>query len=130
MLSASGSLAASQTRHCPNGLGCDSTVLISSSFVPGSAHRLSETGRSISRRMSRSVSNASVSSVTVTVPSIEFSIGTSPMSASPRSIALITSGTERRGFSSWSARSGWVRTASSANVPCGPRNPTRVTQKS
>src|SRR5207248_11117828 len=59
MLSASGSLVASQTRHCPNGLGCDSTVFISSSFVPGSAHRFSDTGRSISRWMSRSVSNRS-----------------------------------------------------------------------
>ena len=97
MLSASGSLEASHTRHCPKGLGCDSTVLMSSSFVPGSAHRFSDTGRSISRWMSRSVSNASVSSVTVTVPSIEFSIGTSPMSTSSRSIALITSGTDRRG---------------------------------
>ena len=65
---------------------------------PGGAHRLSDTGRSISRWISSSLSKASVSSVTETEPSIMFSIGTTPPSASPRSTAAITSGTggERR----------------------------------
>ena len=121
------SLPANQVRHCPNGLGCDTTTRTSASVVPGRAQRCNDTGRSTSRWMSRSVSNANVSSVTVTVPSIEFSIGTSPISTSPRSTAVRTSGTVRNGTAVCAARSGWLSSASSANVPRGPRYPTRVT---
>ena len=67
------------------------------SATPGWAHRLSDTGRSISRWISSSLSKASVSSVTDTEPSIMFSIGTRPASNSPRSTAAITSGTDRCG---------------------------------
>ena len=105
------------------------TVRTSLSAVPGLPQRCNEIGRSTSRWISRSVSNASVSIVTVIVPSIEFSIGTSPRSTSPRSTAVITFGTVRSGTGSPAARSGWVCSASSANVPRGPRKPTRVTTK-
>ena len=64
---------------------------------PAGAHRLSDTGRSISRWISSSLSKASVSSVTDTEPSIMFSIGTTPPSTSPRSTAAITSGTDAYG---------------------------------
>ena len=97
---ASGRFLASQIRLWPSGFGCDTTVVMSASFVPGRAHRFSEIGRSTSRCTSSSVSNASVSSVTEIEPSIEFSIGTMPRSTSPRSTAVITCGhiTERHRF--------------------------------
>ena len=88
---------ASQPRHCAIACGNDTTVFMSASATPGRAHRLSDTGRSISRWISSSLSNASVSSVTDTEPSIMFSIGTTPPSASPRSTAAITSGTDAYG---------------------------------
>ena len=55
---------------------------------------MSDTARSISRWIRSSLSNASVSRVTDTEPSIMFSMGTTPPSASPRSTAAMTSGTE------------------------------------
>ena len=66
---------------------------MSAIFVPGFANRPIEIGRSTSRWMSRSLSNASVSMVTETEPSIEFSIGMNPISHVPGSTAAITSGT-------------------------------------
>ncbi len=121
---ASGNFDSSHIRHCPNGFGCERTVVTSPSAVPGRAQRLSDTGRSTSRCTRSSESKASVSRVTLTEPSIEFSSGTSPRSTSPRSTALITCGTDRSATGSPAARSGWVSSASSANVPCGPRKPT------
>ena len=61
---------------------------------PGGAQRLSDTGRSISRWISSSLSNASVSRVTDDRALDQFSIGTTPPSTSPRSTAAITSGTD------------------------------------
>ena len=59
------------------------------------------------------------------MPSIEFSIGTKPKSTSPAVTASSTSGTVRIGDElAASARSGWVRSACSVNVPNGPKNPT------
>ena len=104
------------------------TTRTSERLVPAFADRCNETGRSTSRWISRSMSNASVSRVTVTVPSMEFSIGTSPTSISPRSTAVSTSGTVRNGTVVSAARSGWLSSASSAKVPRGPRYPTRVTE--
>ena len=94
-VTASGRFLASQSRVCPSGFGCEMTVVMSLSFVPRCAHRWSDTGRSTSRCTSSSVSNASVSSVTVMEPSIEFSIGTIPTSTSPDSTAVMTCGTSR-----------------------------------
>ena len=74
--------------------GTTTTVRMSARATPGGAHRLSDTGRSISRWISSSLSKASVSRVTDTEPSIMFSIGTTPPSTSPRSTAAITSGTD------------------------------------
>jgi hypothetical protein len=78
--------------------------------------------------MRRSLSKASVSSVTDTDPSIMFSIGTTPPSASPRSTAAITSGTAGKGERSPAARSGWESNASSVNVPAGPKYATCTTE--
>jgi hypothetical protein len=89
--------------------------------VPGFAHRFNDTGRSISRCIKRSLSNASVSRVTETEPSIMFSIGTTPPSASPRSTDAITSGTEACAVRLPAARSGCESSASSVKVPAGPK---------
>src|SRR4051812_33800930 len=77
--------------------------------------------------MSSSLSNASESSVTDTEPSIMFSIGTTPNANSPRSTAAITSGTERCATRSCVARSCCERSASSVNVPGGPKYVIRAT---
>ena len=92
-----GSFALSQRRHWAIAYGSETTVRTSASCVPGRANRCSETGRSISRWIRRSVSNASVSSVTVIEPSIEFSMGTMPRSTSPRSTAAMHVGERRAG---------------------------------
>ena len=63
------------------------------------------------------------SSVLLTVPSVEFSIGTTPKSALPASTSWNTSSIEASG----SARTEWpkcVCTAVCVNVPSGPRNAT------
>ncbi len=75
-----GSLLLSHVRHCAIACGYERTVVMSASFVPGFTNRLSEIGRSTSRWIRRSDSKTSVSSVTDTEPSIEFSIGTTPTS--------------------------------------------------
>src|SRR3954453_23008358 len=61
-----------------------------------------------------------------TVPSMEFSRPTNPRTAWPSSTAASTSGNDRSGSSSASARSAWVSRASSVNVPRGPRKATVV----
>src|SRR5207253_2065075 len=68
---------------------------------------------------------ASVSSVTLTEPSMAFSMGTTPRSARPWSTSVMTSEISRTGTRSPAARSGWDSRASSVNVPGGPRNATR-----
>ena len=103
---------------------------MSASATPGGAHRLSETGRSISRWIRSSLSKASVSSVTDTEPSIMFSIGTTPPSTSPRSTAAITSGTDPCGVRAPAARSACDSSASSVKVPAGPKYATRSTGES
>ena len=110
--------------------GNDTTVRTSARATPGGAHRLSDTGRSISRWISSSLSKASVSSVTDTEPSIMFSIGTTPPSASPRSTAAITSGTDPCGIRVPAARSACDSSASSVKVPAGPKYATRGTRES
>src|SRR5690606_12784914 len=72
------------------------------------------------------VSKASMSRVTLTEPSIAFSMATNPTSTSPASVAASTSGIEPMGTSCAPARSGCVSSASSVNVPVGPRKPTRI----
>ena len=64
---------------------------------------------------------ASSSSVAVTPPSTEFSIGTSAAAASPLRTASRAAGTETIGTSSRVAASGRVRRAASVKVPSGPR---------
>src|SRR3954469_21627083 len=70
-------------------------------------------------------SPASVSSVVVTEPSSEFSIGTTAWSTSRSCTAITVSQTVPYGTSSTPAGAD-ARRASSANVPDGPRKPTRT----
>ncbi len=80
---------------------------------------------STSRWISRSCSKASASIVTLTVPSIEFSMPTNPRSMSPLSAAASTSAMVAIGTSSSAARSASPRRACSVKVPSGPRKPMR-----
>ena len=74
-----------------------------------------------SRWICRSTSWISPSMVALTVPSIPFSMGTNPSSASPRATASSTPVMEFSDASSASARSGWVRSASWVKVAAGPK---------
>ena len=71
-----------------------------------------------------------MSSVTDTEPSIMFSIGTTPPSASCRSTAAMTSGTEPYGVRLPAARSACDSSASSVKVPAGPKYATLSTRES
>ncbi len=79
-----------------------------------------------SRWMSRSDSKASVSMVTLTEPSMAFSMGTKPRSTSPASTARQHVGDRRQG-DHLAARPGRAACSSacSVKVPTGPRKPTR-----
>jgi hypothetical protein len=76
-----------------------------------------------SRWISRSVSNARASTVTVTAPSIEFSMPTNPRSTSPVSTARRTSGMDGSATRFRDARSACDSSACSVKVPSGPRKP-------
>ena len=122
-----GSFRASQSRHWALAWGIDTTAVTSARRVPGRAQRCMSIGSTTSRWMTRSsdASKASVSSVTLTEPSMAFSMGTTPRSARPWSTSVMTSEISRTGTRSPAARSGWDSRASSVNVPGGPRNATR-----
>ena len=119
------SLVDRNRRHCAVACGIDTTRRMSASALPGTSSRLSWIEITTSRVMRRSDSKARVSRVTLTVPSIEFSTGTKPTSTSPASVAARTSLIDAIGTRSPAARSFWVSSACSVNVPGGPRNPTR-----
>ena len=70
-------------------------------------------------------SNASVSSVGRTEPSIAFSNGTSARSDSPEATARIASWTVAAGCAAISVPAVAARSASSEKVPAGPRKATR-----
>ena len=74
-----------------------------------------------SRWMCRSTSWISPSMVALTVPSMAFSMGTNPRSASPRATASRTAVIDPRGLRSAVARSGWVSSASWVKVAAGPK---------
>ena len=94
--------------------------------TPGGARGLSWMPRTTSRWMSRSCSKARASMVTLTVPSMEFSMATKPRSTSPASTVASTSAMVPIGHQlGRAARSGWVSRACSVKVPSGPRKPTR-----
>src|SRR3954452_6630992 len=61
----------------------------------------------------------------LTVPSMAFSMATKPQSTWPASVTASTSGMDPTGTSSPDARSGWLSSASSVNVPRGPRKAMR-----
>ena len=78
-----GRLAAIQRRHCGSACGWPPTALMSASAVPGLVSSANSIGSRVSARMSRSPSLARWSTVAVTMPSTELSIGTTARSASP-----------------------------------------------
>ena len=75
-----GSWRCRKPRHWAVATGIDTTVVMSGSAAPGGASRLSCTLMTTSRWMSSEVSKASVSTVTFTAPSMEFSMATNPRS--------------------------------------------------
>ncbi len=94
---------------------------MSSSPVPGRAMRCRWMSITTSRWMWRSTSWMRPSMVALTVPSIPFSMGTNPRSASPLATASRTAVIEPRDLRSDPARSGWVRRASWVKVAAGPK---------
>ena len=92
----SGRLAASQPRHCASPCGCDSTRLISRSS-PARDSRHWPISSVSSPQIFRSDSS-SRSRVTLTAPSMEFSTGTTPNWARPRSTSSKMSAIEREAW--------------------------------
>ncbi len=88
--------------------GNEITVVMSSRRTPGTAIRHRLTGITTSRSINRSESKASVSMVTLTDPSMAFSMGANPTSTSPDSTAASTSGMVASATTSPATRSGWV----------------------
>ena len=87
-----GSCSRRKPAHWASGCGWERIAETCSSSVPSRAIRCAWTRKSCSPTIvTASVSNASVSSVLRTDPSIEFSNGTNARSASPRSTAKIAS---------------------------------------
>src|SRR5438445_6030518 len=105
-------------RHCASACGCETTRLTSSSSAARDRRwwvisSLSSPQISVSEPMRRS-------SVTLTAPSVEFSTGTTPTSARPRSTSSKTSPIERPGRNVAAAPKRWSA-AWCVNVACGPR---------
>ena len=114
-------------RHCAAATGNVSTRRdVGRASRPGGAMQAElDAEMTTSRWMSRSCSKASVSSVTLTVPSMEFSM----RDEAEVDLAGVDGRAARRRW--WPAararrvaRSGWVSSACSVNVPSGPRKPT------
>src|SRR4029450_14008923 len=124
-VTAPGSSRCRNDRHWAVATGIDRTRRTSPSATPLGANRFIWTPITTSRWMSSSVSNANASTVTVTPPSIEFSMPTKPRSTSSFSTALSTSGIDGRATSSCPARSDCDTRACSVKVPSGPRKPMR-----
>src|SRR5687768_6290405 len=97
---------------------------MSAKRTPAGASRLRLIPMTTSRRINKSRSKANVSSVRLTVPSMAFSIGTNPTSASPSATACSTSGIDTVGRNCPCARSVCVNKACSVKVPAGPRKAT------
>ena len=73
---AAGRLTLNQPRHCAHACGWVDTRVTSASTVPARAASTNDTGTTTSRSSTSASPVASVSSVAVTPPSTEFSIGT------------------------------------------------------
>ncbi len=114
---APGSSRARNRRTWAVAWGIETTVVTSASTEPLGTSKLSWTWTTTSRWIRRSVSNAKVSRVTLTVPSIEFSMGTKPRAMPPSTVAESTSEIEAMGSSSPPARSAWDNRACSVKVP-------------
>jgi hypothetical protein len=78
-------------------------------------------GTSASRTMRSSLPVATASSVAVTPPSTEFSMGTMAASTSPARTAARATGTEDTGRRSASRAPSTLSSAASVKVPAGPR---------
>src|SRR5688572_24330974 len=97
---------------------------MSAKRTPAGASRLRLIPMTTSRRINKSRSKANVSSVKLTVPSMAFSIGTKPRSASPSATVCSTSGIDAIGRNCPCTRSDCVNKACSVKVPAGPRKAT------
>ena len=108
--------------HWPLACGCDTTARTSASSSGPAATRCRWTGwRSSPTITTSSVSNAIASSVGVTDPSSEFSIGTSARSTSPSWTAITASCRVGSGTSANASEPAADSTASWLTVPSGPR---------
>ena len=114
--------------HCDTACGCEITRATSSIEVPSRAIRQCRIGSTTSREIRTSAASpARVSSVAFTDPSSEFSIGTTARSTSRLWTAMTVSYTVGYGSSFTDAPAGAdARSASSVNVPAGPRKATRT----
>ena len=116
---ARGRFAASQRRHCPAATGIEYTRSTSSSATPARASRHMWISSAISALILRSLSRK-VSKVWMMPPSVVFSTGTTPKSASPRSTSSNTPGIVPIGVAR-ADRPNCCLTAMCENVPSGPR---------
>ena len=100
---AAGRCSARKPRHCAVATGIDTTRSTSLMVTPGGASRHITMGITTSRCIFRSWSKMSESRVTLTEPSMAFSIGTKPRSTAPSVTACSTSGIDRNEISSMAA---------------------------
>src|SRR4051794_38721633 len=124
---ARGSRVRRNVAHWPLAWGCDVTAAMRRSSTGSRAIRQWWIGTTISPTIcTSSVSNASVSSVALTAPSSEFSIGTRARSTRPSWTASTASWTDGSGTGSKFSLPGPAYTASWLYVPAGPRKPTLI----
>ena len=116
-----GKVSSSQLRHCAHAWGWVPMRLMSSGRVPGRTASWKTTETTISATITRGSPWERESRVALTPPSMEFSMGTTARSASPRRTAVSAWGALVMGMSSAPAGAIWW-TACSVKVPKGPRN--------
>ena len=121
---APGKVSSTQLRHCAHACGWVPIRRISSGRVPGRTASWKTTCTCISATMTRGSPCERESNVALTPPSMEFSIGTTARSASPRRTAASACGALVIGMRIAPAGATWW-TACSVNVPNGPRKAIR-----
>ena len=117
---ASGRFWWTQPRHWAQACGWVEMARTSSRRVPGRPARTKVIGTAISAAMTRGVEATRLSSVALTPPSTEFSMGTTAASTVRSRRWSRAVGTSGQGSSSTSAGATW-RSAISVKVPAGPR---------
>ncbi len=121
---APGKVSSTQPRHCAHACGWVPMRRMSSARVPGRTASWKTTCTCISATMTRGSPCERESSVALTPPSMEFSIGTTARSASPRRTAASAWGALVMGRRTAPAGATWW-TACSVKVPKGPRKAMR-----